>query len=78
MPRKARSLLRGDQGRCSRVCGQEGWGAPEARLLASFPGVSAWAQAMLSRPSVAAAEPADLASKSRRFFADRAARARAA
>jgi glutathione S-transferase len=56
----------------------EGWGAPEARLLASFPGVSAWAQAMLTRPSVAAAEPADLASKSRRFFADRAARARAA
>jgi glutathione S-transferase len=55
----------------------EGWGAPEARLLGSFPRVSAWAEAMLARPSVAGAEPADLDGKSRRFYADRAARARA-
>jgi glutathione S-transferase len=56
----------------------EGWGVPEAGLLASFPKVSAWAQAMLSRPSVAAAEPEQLDSKSRRFYADRAAKTRAA
>jgi glutathione S-transferase len=56
----------------------EGWGVPEARLLGSFPKVSAWAQAMLSRPSVAAAEPVELDSKSRRFYAERAAKARAA
>lgn len=56
----------------------EGWGAPEAGLLASFPKVSAWAQAMLSRPCVAAAEPAELDAKSRRFYAERAADARMA
>jgi glutathione S-transferase len=55
----------------------EGWGVPEARLLASFPKVSAWAEALLSRPSVAGAAPADLDAKSRRFYAERAARARA-
>jgi glutathione S-transferase len=55
----------------------EDWGVAEARLLASFPKVSACAQAMLSRPSVAAAEPVELDSKSRRFYADRAARTRA-
>ncbi len=55
----------------------EGWGGPEARLLAAFPKVSAWAQAMLSRPSVAAAEPQELDSKMRRFYAERAARMRA-
>ncbi len=56
----------------------EGWGAPEARLLATFPKVSGWVQAMLARPSVAAAEPADLDAKSRRFYRERAARTRAA
>ena len=56
----------------------EGWGVHEAGLLASLPQVSAWAQAMLSRPSVAAAEPAELDAKSRRFYADRAAKTRAA
>jgi glutathione S-transferase len=55
----------------------EGWGAPEAALLASFPKVSAWAEALLSRRSVAAAEPPDLDAKSRRFYAERAAKARA-
>jgi glutathione S-transferase len=57
----------------------EGWGAPEAvGLLASFPRVAAWAGALRARPSVAAAEPADLDAKSRRFYAERAARTRAA
>ncbi len=55
----------------------EGWGAEEARLLASFPKVSAWTRALLSRPSVAKAEPADLDAKSRRFYEQRAAKARA-
>jgi len=54
----------------------EGWGAPEARLLARFPGVSAWMKALLARPSVEAAEPADLDAKSRRFYEQRAAKAR--
>jgi glutathione S-transferase len=54
----------------------EGWGAAGARLLAEFPRISAWTQALLSHPSVVGAEPADLDSKSRRFYADRAARAR--
>jgi glutathione S-transferase len=53
----------------------EGWGAPSARLLASFPRVSAWADALLARPSVAAAEPADLGPKSRKLYAERAAAA---
>jgi glutathione S-transferase len=55
----------------------ERWGAKEAHLLASFPKVSAWVEAMLARPTVAAAEPADLDAKSRRFYAERAAKLRA-
>jgi glutathione S-transferase len=51
----------------------ERWGSSEARLLTSFPNVSAWVDAMLARPSVAAAEPADLDAKSRRFYEQRAA-----
>ncbi len=54
----------------------EGWGTAEARLLARFPKVTAWAEAMLSRASVAAAEPADLDGKSRRFYEQRAAKSR--
>lgn len=56
----------------------EGWGGPEARLLGSFPRVSAWADALLARPSVVAAEPADLGPKSRKLYAERAAQASAA
>lgn len=55
----------------------EGWGGPEARLLARFPALSAWADALLARPSVARAAPDDLAQKSRRLYAERAAKARA-
>jgi glutathione S-transferase len=55
----------------------ERWGAPEAALLASFPKVSAWAETLLARRSVAAAEPPDLDAKARRFYAERAAKARA-
>ncbi len=51
----------------------EGWGSPEAHVLGAFPKVSAWVEAMLRRPSVAAAEPAELDAKSRRFYAERAA-----
>ena len=54
----------------------EGWGAEDARVLAAFPRVAAWADAMRARPSVVAAEPADLDAKSRRFYEGRAARAR--
>jgi len=55
----------------------ERWAAPGVRLLGSFPAVSAWAEAMLARRSVASAEPADLEAKSRRFYAERAAKLRA-
>jgi glutathione S-transferase len=55
----------------------EGWGAPEARLLGSFRAVSAWGDAVLSRPSVVAAAPAELGPKMRRFYAERAAQAQA-
>jgi glutathione S-transferase len=55
----------------------ERWGSSDARLLASFPKVSAWVDAMLARPSVAAAEPADLDAKARRFYEQRAAQQRA-
>ncbi len=56
----------------------ERWGSRDAQLLASFPRVSAWVDAMLSRGSVASAEVADLDAKVRRFYAERAARQRAA
>jgi glutathione S-transferase len=56
----------------------EAWGAPEARLLGAFPAVSTWSEAMLARPSVAAATPEELGPKMRRFYAERAAKARAA
>jgi glutathione S-transferase len=54
----------------------ERWGA-EARFLADYPAVSAWAEALLSRSSVARAAPAELEAKSRRLFEARAAKARA-
>ncbi len=56
----------------------ERWGSPATHLLASFPKVSAWVEAMLARRTVAAAEPADLDAKSRRFYAERAEKLRAA
>ncbi|HET9599072.1 MAG TPA: glutathione S-transferase family protein [Anaeromyxobacteraceae bacterium] len=56
----------------------ESWGVPEAQILGAFPAVSAWSDAMLARPSVAAAAPEDLGGKMRRFYAERAARSRAA
>jgi glutathione S-transferase len=57
----------------------EGWGAAAgAHLLADFPRVRAWVEAMLARPSVTAAEPAELDAKSRRFYEERAARSRPA
>lgn len=57
----------------------ERWGGGAAAgLLAAFPRVAAWAEALRARPSVAAAEPAELDAKSRRFYAERAARTRAA
>jgi glutathione S-transferase len=52
----------------------ERWRPADAQLLRSFPKVSAWVDAMLARPSVVAAEPAELDAKSRRFYEDRAAR----
>jgi glutathione S-transferase len=56
----------------------EGWGGPEASLLAGRPAVSAWTRTLLARPSVARAEPAELARRSRRLYEERAAKARAA
>ncbi|HET7754816.1 MAG TPA: glutathione S-transferase family protein [Anaeromyxobacteraceae bacterium] len=56
----------------------ERWGSSDARLLASSPKVSAWVEAMLARPSVIAAEAADLDGKSRRFYERRAAQQQSA
>jgi glutathione S-transferase len=56
----------------------EGWGGPDAGLLARRPAVAGWTRTLLARPSVARAEPAELATKSRRLYAERAAKARAA
>ncbi len=56
----------------------ESWGGPEARLLAGFPAASAWADALLARPSVEKAAPDELGARARRAFAERAAKARAA
>jgi len=53
----------------------ERWGGPDARLLERFPKVSAWADALLSRASVAEAEPAELEPRSRKLYAERAASA---
>jgi glutathione S-transferase len=56
----------------------ESWGRAEARLLGGFPAVSAWAGALLARPSVVRATPEDFAARSRARYAQRAAkRARA-
>lgn len=56
----------------------EGWGEPSARLLGTFPAVSGWADALLARPSVRAAEPPEFAARTRRSFEERAAKLRAA
>ena len=55
----------------------EGWGGPEAKILATFPATSAWAEQLLRRPSVAKAEPGELGPRSRRLYEARAAKARA-
>jgi glutathione S-transferase len=55
----------------------ESWAGPEARLLAGAPAVSAWAEALLARPSVARAGPKDVGPRMRQLFAARAAKARA-
>jgi glutathione S-transferase len=55
----------------------ERWGGAETRLLAGFPAVSAWAEALLSRPSVVRAAPEDFGRRSRQRFEERAAKARA-
>jgi glutathione S-transferase len=54
----------------------EGWGTPEARLLEAFPAVDAWADALLARPSAREAEPSEFPARLRRFFEERAAKAR--
>jgi glutathione S-transferase len=55
----------------------ERWGGADARLLGAFPALSSWADALLRRPSVAAAAPDELGPRSRRLFEARAAKARA-
>ena len=50
----------------------------DARLLGSFPGVTAWADTLLARPSVARAAPDQVGPRTRKAFAERAAKARAA
>jgi glutathione S-transferase len=55
----------------------EGWGGAEAKMLARFPAVSAWAEALRRRPSVEQAAPAELEVRSRRLYDARAAKVRA-
>jgi glutathione S-transferase len=50
----------------------EGWGGAEAKVLAGFPALSAWADALLAHPSVARAAPDELAPRARRAYAARA------
>ena len=52
----------------------ERWGPGEAGLLASFPAVSAWVDALLLRPSVAQAAPDQVGPRTRQRFAERARR----
>jgi glutathione S-transferase len=54
----------------------EAWGQAEAQLVAGLPAVSAWADALLARPSVRAAEPPGFAARYRRSAEERAARNR--
>jgi glutathione S-transferase len=54
----------------------EGWGGPDASLLKEFPALSAWADALLARPSVVEAEPNEVGPRTRRAFAERATKAR--
>jgi glutathione S-transferase len=56
----------------------ETWGGPEARLLSAFPSVSAWADALLARPSVKQAAPEELGPRMRRAYEARAAKLRTA
>jgi glutathione S-transferase len=56
----------------------EEWGVPDARLLGSFPSVTAWTEALLARPSVARAAPDQFGPRTRKLFAERAAKAKAA
>jgi glutathione S-transferase len=52
----------------------EAWGLPAALRLGAFPAISAWSEAVLSRASVREAEPLDFAARTRRLYAERAAR----
>jgi len=57
-----------------RWAAAEGWGMPEASRLAALPRVRAWADRLLAHPSVAAADPGDIGPRSRRLYAERAAK----
>jgi glutathione S-transferase len=52
----------------------EEWGDGDARLLAGFPKLAAYVAALLARPSVVQADPGDVGPRTRRFYAERAAR----
>jgi glutathione S-transferase len=52
----------------------EGWDGGETRILRDFPKVSAWADALLARPSVVKATPEDFAARSRARYAQWAAK----
>jgi glutathione S-transferase len=54
----------------------EGWGLPADVRLGAFPALAAWAEALLARESVRAAEPPDFAARLRAVHADRATRRR--
>jgi len=52
----------------------ESWGMPEESRLGAFPRLRAWADRLLAHPSVAAADPGDIGPRSRRLYAERAAK----
>jgi glutathione S-transferase len=53
----------------------EEWGDRDARILAGFPKLAAYVEALLSRPSVVRADPGNIGPRTRHFYAERAAKA---
>jgi glutathione S-transferase len=57
-----------------RVAEGWGWGLPEGDRLGAYTALGPWADAVLARPSVRAAEPRDFAARTRQSYTERAAR----
>lgn len=57
-----------------RWAAAEGWGMPAGSRLATYPALRAWADRLLAHPSVLAADPGDIGPRSRKLYAERAAK----